>query len=52
MYLERLLKKLQQATCGTKKEKQNVDINIKLTQMQINIRDKRDKIVKRNGNKR
>ena len=40
MYLEKLLQRLQRAQCGTKKEKQNVDINIKLTKMQIEIRDK------------
>tara|TARA_R110002020_G_scaffold136261_1_gene304000 strand:- start:508 stop:654 length:147 start_codon:yes stop_codon:yes gene_type:complete len=40
MYLERLIKKLEEAKCYKKDERINVAINIKITKMQIKIRDK------------
>jgi len=40
MYLEKLIKELKRAKCYSKWEKVNVDINIKICEMQIKIRDK------------
>ena len=40
MYLEKLIRKLKQAKCITNEERRNVDINIKLSEMQIRIRNK------------
>jgi hypothetical protein len=40
MYLEKLILKLKKAKCLTPQEKRNVNINIKLCEMQIRIRDK------------
>jgi len=40
MYLEKLIRKLKQAKCSTNQDKKNVDINIKLSEMQIKIRDR------------
>ena len=48
MYLEKLIGKLYQSSPSTVEEKRNVDINIKLTKMQIGIRDKMNKRNKRN----
>jgi hypothetical protein len=43
MYLEKLIEKLEKArkVCRTNIEKKNVEINIKICEMQIKIRDKR-----------
>ena len=40
MYLEKLIKKLKEVQCTTSIDRKNVDINIKLCEMQIAIRDK------------
>lgn len=49
MYLERLLHRLRTAPCTYPWQRQNVERNIKLTQMQIGIR-KRNEKRKRNSN--
>ena len=41
MYLEKLIKKLKEASCLHTWEKDNVAINIAICEMQIKIRDKR-----------
>ena len=40
MYLEKLIKQLQTAPCIYAWQRKNVEINIKICQMQIKIRDK------------
>jgi len=40
MYLEKLIHKLKTAPCTTREEKENVNTNIKICEMQIKIRDK------------
>ena len=40
MYLEKLIKKLEECSTIWAWEKKNVDINIKICKMQIEIRDK------------
>jgi len=40
MQLEKLIKKLKGVKCTTKEEKKNVNINIKICEMQIKICDK------------
>jgi len=42
MYLEKLIKKLKESPCLTREDKKNVDINIKICEMQIKIRDKNE----------
>jgi hypothetical protein len=42
MYLEKLIQKLQKATCLHGWQRKNVDINIKICKMQIKIRNKDD----------
>ena len=39
MYLEKLIKKLKEASCTYRWQRQNVEINIKICEMQIEIRD-------------
>lgn len=41
MYLEKLIKKLKEASCSRAWERRNVAINIAICEMQINIRDAR-----------
>ena len=43
MSLEQVIEKLKRVECGTKEERINVDINIKLCKMQIKIRDTKTK---------
>ena len=43
MHLEKLIKKLKEASCMTAKDKKNVAINIAICEMQIKIRDERVK---------
>ena len=43
MYLEKVIQKLNQAKCKTREEKKNVDINIKICEMQIKILDRQKK---------
>ena len=40
MYLEKLIKELKNAKCTTREDRKNVEINIKICQMQIGIREK------------
>ena len=40
MSLEKVIQKLKKIKCTSKQEKENVDINIKICEMQIKIRDK------------
>ena len=50
MTLEKVIQKLQQVKCTTKEERENVAINIKLCEMQIEVRNKdrrKEKYLKR-----
>ena len=40
MPLEKLIQQLKRATCTTREERENVATNIKICEMQIEIRDK------------
>ena len=40
MYLEKLINKLKNVECVTREQKENVNTNIKICEMQIKIRDK------------
>ena len=43
MYLEKLIRKLKEASCSLAWEKRNVAINIAICEMQIKIRDKNER---------